>query len=808
MPQYIAENIPLSQAFSEQLAFARQQVALLNQQRIERTLQKSDATLGEIFQLIPLLIHYNHPQLPAYVENAPLGVANFTLTEFQQHYLNTFEIKDPPQETTFAGVYAMGSIGSISQTSLSDLDIWLCYQCSLSTEQQVLIEQKCECLCEWANQQGVEVNFYLMNPDLFRQRLYLEDVEEEHSGSAQHFLLLDEFYRSAILLAGKPLLWWHLLEDNQQSYQEKVANAVEKGWINLDEWIDFGCFSQLSANEFFGASLWQLYKGIDAPYKSAIKILLLESYTETYPNTELISMQFKQKLLIENDLNYHFDPYLAMLDKVSDYLTTRKELGRLEYLRCCFYLKASENLTSDSQKWQDLQQLTTSWGWTEKEVGWLNQRSQWKIKIAMKQQRMLVEQLLQSYRHLILFARKFQIDPSILPNDADILMRKLYSAFEVLPGKVPLINPRISHNLEEQAVTFVEVNPGGALASGWYMVNQAPKTPYASQNRHIQHHKTLNKLVAWAYFNGLITAKTEIHLISRNIDLSKLRQFITDLRLTFPAIAPPMTKEDLYHPNEIRNLIVMINLVKDPTLSIQKNTPISLSISELFQLNSSQPQLIGSINLIYRNVWNEIRTHHFEGANAVLNALKLISNKIYRGKAPPQSVNVFCYSKYYHTELRNFITDLVQHCISIQLNTVAPSLSNTQEQRWQALFSPIDQAANYVSKYPKQIDHFACEGFLQFFFEDCTYNQFNVYILDEKNCLVAYFNCQGKKEEKIKAINRLYAVKHLQHSATESFNFPQFYQLLKQDQQYIIVPYHSQQHRDYINTSETAKQIH
>lgn len=800
MPQRFPEKPIRSQAdFLTQLASARQRVAMLNQRRIDRTLQKSEATLGEVFQLLPLLLHYNHPTLPAYVEKAPCGIAQFQPTDFQQRYLNTFWVKDLPDQTAFEGIYAMGSTGSISQTRHSDLDIWLCHQKPFSFAQQQRIEQKCESLRLWANEQGVEINFYLMNPEHFRQQLYHNEIEAEHSGSAQHFLLLDEFYRSAILLAGKPLLWWHLAEDNQQNYQQIVAQAVANGWLDLAEWVDFGCFSQLSANEFFGASLWQLYKGIESPYKSAIKILLLESYADSYPNTELISIQFKHKLLIDNDLDYHFDPYLAMLERVTDYLTHRKELGRLDRLRCCFYLKASENLAPDSPKWQDLLQLTQSWGWTAKEVDWLNQRPQWKVKIAMKQQKMLVEQLLQSYRHLIHFARKCQLDPSILPNDTDILMRKLYSAFEVIPGKVPLINPRISRNLAEQAVTFIEVNAGGAIEAGWYLLNQAPKASYTSQHRHVQHHKTLNKLVAWAYFNGLITAKTEIHLISHSIDLTTLRQFITDLRLTFPAIAPPMSHEDLYHPNEIRHLVVMVNLVKDPTAKVPKNTPIALTASELFNLNASQPQLIGSINLIYRNVWNEIRTHHFEGENAVLNALKLISNKIYRGKAPPQSVNVFCYSKYYRTTLRNFITELVQRCISIQLGTVAPTtLPTTREQRWQAIFSPTEQAVSSPLPYPKQLDHFACEGFLQFFFEDNANQRFNVYILDEKNCLVAYLDCQGEKEEKIKEINRLYAEKYLQHSATESFNFPQYYQLLQQDQQCLIVPFQSQQHRRYL----------
>ncbi|STY64744.1 adenylate cyclase [Mannheimia haemolytica] len=146
------------------------------------------------------------------------------------------------------------------------------------------------------------------------------------------FFLLDEFYRSAILLAGKRLLWLHLHKNEYQN----VHNNPE---IDLTEWIDFGDFSSLSTSEFFGASLWQLYKGINNPYKSAIKILLLECYAHTYPKTKLISKEFKKKLLSDNALEYHFDPYLAMLELVTEHLRSRKEWVKLDACESVFMQK-------------------------------------------------------------------------------------------------------------------------------------------------------------------------------------------------------------------------------------------------------------------------------------------------------------------------------------------------------------------------------------------------------------------------------------------------------------------------------------
>ena len=220
-------------------------------------------------------------------------------------------------------------------------------------------------------------------------------------------------------------------------------------------------------------------------------------------------------------------------------------------------------------------------------------------------------------------------------------------------------------------------------------------------------------------------------------------------------------------------------------------------------------------------MWNEIRTHHFEGENAILNALKVISNKIYRDSAPPQSVNVFCYSQLFRSELREIIADLVHRSISVQTGTVYTKVFNTLKvdgKTWQFVFNdqnvqikPIQEQAvendqqnanvqggGISSHYPKEINEFASEGFLQFFFEDSDNNCFNVYVLDERNNMESYSTCQGTKDEKIKEINRFYAENALTNLDEGIFNYPQFYQLLKFDDRVEIVPYQSKQHRDFM----------
>ncbi|MCK3655753.1 adenylate cyclase [Pasteurellaceae bacterium Macca] len=801
--------------FQQQLMFAQQRVEQLNQFRFQQALAHQSSAFGQVFCLLPFLLHYNLPTLPGYVVGAPKGIAQFQPNQQQQHWLGETFLANLSQEElssfAFDGLYAMGSTGSITQTSRSDLDLWLCHSHPFDEISRTILKQKLANIKQWAMDLGVEINFFLMNPAEFKAKKYTSGVTKEHNGSAQHFFLLDEFYRSAIRLAGKPVLWLHLADD-RASYQALIQQGCDCGALDLNDWIDFGDFSSLSANEFFGASLWQLYKGTQNPYKSAIKILLLESYSQTYPKTNLISKQFKQRLLGSEEVNFHFDPYLEMLCLVTEYLTQSKEFVRLDRLRQCFYIKSVEGQDS-AQRLSELNTLAKTWGWSAEEIALLQQRPQWKIKQATSHQQMLVEHLLHSYRNLIQFARKFQLNPSIMPQDIDMIMRKLYLEFEFQPSKTFLIHPKIASNLSETAVTFLEVSESQCNKIGWYLINHAPLKPYDSAKRHVQYQPHLVELIAWAYFNRVITAQTEVYVMSKHLQLDTLRQFITDLRLSFPCQAPTISGDELYHPHEIRNLIVAVNLASSCTPSPTNQARKAISQMDLLDLSAMEGELISSISLIYRNMWNEIFTRHFEGEGALLKALKFISNKIYRNSAPPHSVNVFSYGRSLNEELRLAVLNLVNRCITVQTGAIYQRQNlPARGKRWISIFNPSHEGYleglqggenrqyfvnETTQSVPKAVYNFASEGFLQFFFEDKPNGRFNVYILDKENHTECYFDCLGRKEEAIKQIGRFYS-QHLQGEGTESFNFPQFYQLLITENTTAIVPFQSKQHRDFL----------
>ena len=279
------------------LTQARKCIETLDKRRFDRALLGSGDAFRHIVSLVPLLLHLNHPALPGYVEDAPAGIADFILSNYQQHFLSKEhpELVEDVQSavnsdvvfTPILGIYVMGSFGSISQTSASDLDIWICHQDDLSEQDQQRLAEKTKKISLWASTFHVEMHFYLMTQKRFRNERYSDPLTKENSGSAQYMLLLEEFYRSAVRLSGKPLLWLHLWVEDEKQYEAEVSRLVEAGELDPNDWVDFGGLGQFSASEYFGASLWQLYKGIDSPYKSVMKILLLETYAQEYPNAHL-----------------------------------------------------------------------------------------------------------------------------------------------------------------------------------------------------------------------------------------------------------------------------------------------------------------------------------------------------------------------------------------------------------------------------------------------------------------------------------------------------------------------------------------
>ncbi|WP_354623130.1 class I adenylate cyclase [Psychromonas sp. MME2] len=789
-----------------------------------------------VFQTFPLLFHFNHPTLPGYIDgDVPTGIHLYEITDKHRDILANFLEVELPVKTSnindLIGLYAMGSTSSVGQSSESDFDIWICYPHQLEPERIKLLNEKAWNITHWANNFNVELNFFLIPDNKFRVDNDA-NMTYDACGSSQHMLLLDEFYRTALHIAGKRILWRQIPFEHEQNYDQYVKSLYESGELNPQDWLDLGGFHRIPAEEYFGATLWQLYKGIDNPYKAVLKTILMEAYSWEYPNTELIAMSYKKTFQEQTYYDENLDPYCLMLNKVTSYLMSINDSKRLEVVRACFYLKTEENLSKkeihDNNAWRRsiVSKFVKQWGWNDQEIAYLDNRKNWKVSEVSKAKDVLLETLMGSYRKLLSFARDNNISESISAEDLGILSRKLYAAHETLPGKVDLINPNISPDLFEPDLSFIQVPENRTNPAGWYLYNCPIENNALMQTPKLMHAKYISKLISWCHMNGLYDEETRLHLYNQGSDLveQKLNQFIQDLHSIFPIYVPKASNQALSRPCEIKHLTIFLNVEKDPTRHWQDTQESVLNqIDDVFSCGEHKECLIGSIDLIYRNSWNEVRSLHFDNEFAVVDALTTILGKMHQEARPPEQIDIFCYSRYFTQQISQAFYKKLNEYIQLRLDSIAQRSVQTLWTRGrkfafyfertgvtlQHLESTVDiyshisnkklstSAINlkntHFTETAEIIESHISDGLIQFFFEN-YHGGFNVYIANADNEIETFHHFSGSKDDLVQNVNRFYASNNPSNDLDEqiNFNLPQFYDIgALEDGKLFLSPYKS-----------------
>ena len=625
--------------------------------------------------MIPLLFHLNHPLLPGYCgADTPYGIADYTparaaLTAARRVLKSFTHESRVLREFGIRGMYLMGSAGTVAYTRDSDLDVWICHTAVLNAAAIALLKRKASLIETFALNQGVEVHFYVFDPERFRGGETLS-LSAESSGSSQHYLLLDEFYRSGLLLAGLKPLWWYVPPQEEANYDAFVEGALRQRRIAARDYVDFGGVPAIPAAEFFGAALWQLYKSIDSPYKSVMKLLLMESYAADYPNVRLLSHQYKTTLAaVEVGLD-DLDPYLALYRRLETYLMSKHDTARLKLLRRAFYLKTDEMLSAPTDLRQPgwrrevLETMVRAWDWSPADILALDQRAHWRIDTAREERRELVKALQKSYAVLSDFARKHGREQQITDADLNILGRKLYAAFEKKPHKIELITRGICQNPVETALSIHQVSD--QHADNWLLyagrVEDSALRPEA-----LKRGASLVEIVAWCYFNRLADARTEWHLFSagRRLSLAELRRLLEALAEAFPGGQPAAHEmAALAHSPKVTTALFLLNIGTDISPArLAQGDVLTSSHSDAFQFGGSRTCLIGSVDLLYENSWGELYAHRYAGPDALPQALCEYLDRLPRSAANPASVVAFTadYGHLIHQRVTAYLQELTRH---------------------------------------------------------------------------------------------------------------------------------------------------
>ncbi|MEC9341775.1 MAG: class I adenylate cyclase [Pseudomonadota bacterium] len=538
-----------------------QRFSEVNAQRLQRLEASVSGRQTERLRCLVLALHSGAD--PAGGNTVPIarGIRDFQLDEKSRSawYRQTGRQPAPLDEPNPAirGIYVMGSSGTIAFNAASDFDIWVCCDPIVAVEQGELLRARFNRLEQWAAAANLETHFYLVTTDRFRGGT-ADAVSKESSGSAQSLVLLDEFYRTAILLAGQPPLWWVVPPERERDYDAAVAELVAGRVVSEQDYINFGGLADIPRDELHGAALWQVFKALDSPHKTILKILLMEAYAAQLPRATPLSHDYKRLLLSDQADTELLDPYLMMYGRIERHLLARGETDRLETARQCLYLKVGEKLsrprTAVSAAGEIMATYVREWGWSRAHVLQLDHFGRWDIEQVLRDYRAVVKELTACYSRIANFAKEAESSNSIRGADVQVLGRRIYAAFERRPGKLDLIHYPAGSGVAETAAGL-RVTRNAAGQEQWILYAQGTDTAM----RQLKRAATPWEVLAWGALNGVLVSGTRFlpdasHQVSTR-QISALVRCVC--RWLTPTAAREARIEDLSRSSRITHLLVV-----------------------------------------------------------------------------------------------------------------------------------------------------------------------------------------------------------------------------------------------------------
>ncbi|RLA09635.1 MAG: hypothetical protein DRQ60_01130 [Gammaproteobacteria bacterium] len=622
----------------------------VNRARLDRLDESLSVRQWELLCAIPALLHLNNPELPGFIDDqVPEGIFNYqpdtVATNALSKLVTGYRYRSlAVRQRQLISIFMMGSSGSIAFTSKSDFDVWVCMDSGVTESDKILLQQKFTKIEKWAEQSGVELHFFIVDPDQFRSAEQLT-LSSDSSGTAQRFLLLEEFYRTSILLAGLPPLWWIVPADQEARYDEYVAKLSQWPNVHLENYIDFGPLNNIPVEEFTGAGLWQVFKGIDSPYKSVMKMILMEAYIDEHPQTQLVSLDYKKKVQAGITELERLDPYLLIFEKADAYLVNSKQPQRAELLRHCFYLKIGDHLSKSpvvksrrrNLRRELMRSYVTSWNWSPAKLEFLDQRDHWRISQIIVETHDIHRELGNSYTRLSRLASQRTSSTSISQSDLHVLGRRLYAALERKPGKVEIVNRNQTLIAREASLLIrkVRTKTGSVV---WLLHDQ---TDAGKRNSPLKRFSTPVELVLWCWLNSVSANHTRWLANDRQTglggrELTLLNRFI-EQQLPLPEVLEATTG-DLAAPVRYKRLLVLVNIGHEPFAEYsRRGLRLASSRSDPLSYGDSKLNTICRLDLVYHSAWGEITCHSIVGESAIDQALqRYLTELTVHGKNYPE----------------------------------------------------------------------------------------------------------------------------------------------------------------------------
>ncbi len=627
----------------EQVLFEnRKDFLKFNRYKIDRTLKTLSEIDRLIFAAVPRLLHIHQPGLPGYFESekkVPCGIYNFKVDKesevaceklFPDAVLRRNQELDP----VIHSVLLMGSVGSIAQTKKSDLDYTLLIDKTQFTEESTALFQKKLQLIEtwtWDNY-NLETHFFINDFNEVKNNIFGES-DSESTGSALAILLKEEMFRTIITVNGRVPFWWIVPVKTDDERYQKLYDLLQSGntLLDKDEFIDMGNVHDISPGEFFGGSIWALIKSFKSPFKTLMKMGLLEEYMFNDTASNLLCHEVKQK--VYDKVPYSkIDAYLLMFDRVQKFFAQAKDDNEVDALRSAFYLKVGTQIGSiDFEKeptfWKKsiLIKMMKEWKWTPFKVEQLNQYTDWQIMQKVALGNRVNKILMASYKNIS--EENKNLDPAeslITEKDTHLLGRKLFSFFRKASNKVENLTAMVDGKTTEKKLTLLCEQASLKERPVWYLVRGRTLAyiEHVPKEDVIKNFASYQSMIAFIAFNKLfVENETEFLLRAENqlVKEEDVRHLMIKLSNTINSVnIASISNEALMTDAKIGQLFLDINFgIPLPPNIEQGNIKACQNNEELSKFINKQTEQIRNMTTTYMTSWGELFCKTYSGVNCM-----------------------------------------------------------------------------------------------------------------------------------------------------------------------------------------------
>ncbi|QPJ66122.1 MAG: adenylate cyclase [Candidatus Nitrohelix vancouverensis] len=649
----------------------RKEFLKYNRFKIDRTLKTLSDIDRLIFAAVPRLLHVHQEGLPGYFESedpVPCGIHNFKVDKESQ--IATEKLfpdivirRNEDIQPVIHCVLLMGSVGSIAQTTKSDLDYTLLIDKSYFTpESRQLFQKKLNLIEQWTwDNFNLETHFFINDFNEVKNNNFGES-DSESTGSALAILLKEEMFRTTIIVNGKIPFWWIVpLDTDDDKYEQLLALVMSnETLLKKEEFIDIGNVHDISQGEFFGGSIWALIKSFKSPFKTLMKMGLLEEYMFGDTASNLLCHEVKKRVFAGDTPYIDIDAYLILFDRVQKFFAKDKTDNEVDALRSAFYLKvgtkvSTEDFETPPKHWKKalLVKMMKEWGWTPLKVEQLNQYGDWQMMQKVALGNRVNKILMASYKNISEVNKN--LDPSeslITEKDTHLLGRKLFSFFRKAPNKVENLTAMVDGKTFEKNLTILCEKSSAQERPQWYLIRGRTMAfiEHVPKDDVIKNFASYQAMIAFVAFNKLyVRGETELLLRAegQTIKEDDIRHLMEKLSGAIDSInIAAISNEELMIDAKLKKLFIAIDFGSPLPREIETgNIKACTTNEELNQFIHKQLEHIRSLTATYMTSWGELFSKTYSGVNCMARMIgELSPQTLPESTDNPEFLKVFVHS--------------------------------------------------------------------------------------------------------------------------------------------------------------------